>query len=143
MKRLIFILSALFFTGFAIGQNTAESVNKQLTTAQKTTIELSKVYNFTPEQALAVQKIQESKYQALVKIEKIKAADMKKYIAKRLSAFETADNDLMSLLDESQLEIFKKQEVVKSDKYEAIVVSMKKQGYAQAEIDKKLAETEF
>lgn len=143
MKRLIFILSALFFTGFAIGQNTAESVNKQLTTAQKTTIELSKVYNFTPEQALAVQKIQESKYQALVKIEKIKAADMKKYIAKRLSAFETADNDLMSLLDESQLEVFKKQEVVKSDKYEAIVVSMKKQGYAQAEIDKKLAETEF
>lgn len=143
MKRLIFILSALFFTGFAIGQNTAESVNKPLTSAQKTTIELSKVYNFTPEQALAVQKIQESKYQALVKIEKIKAADMKKYIAKRLSAFETADNDLMSLLDESQLEIFKKQEVVKSDKYEAIVVSMKKQGYAQAEIDKKLAETEF
>ena len=143
MKRLIFILSALFFTGFAIGQNTAESVNKPLTSAQKTTIELSKVYNFTPEQALAVQKIQESKYQALVKIEKIKAADMKKYIAKRLSAFETADNDLMSLLDESQLEVFKKQEVVKSDKYEAIVVSMKKQGYAQAEIDKKLAETEF
>lgn len=143
MKRLIFILSALFFTGFVFGQNTAESVNKPLTSAQKTTIELSKVYNFTPEQALAVQKIQESKYQALVKIEKIKAADMKKYIAKRLSAFETADNDLMSLLDESQLEIFKKQEVVKSDKYEAIVVSMKKQGYAQAEIDKKLAETEF
>ena len=49
----------------------------------------------------------------------------------------------MSLLDESQLEVFKKQEVVKSDKYEAIVVSMKKQGYAQADIDKKLAETEF
>ena len=143
MKRLTFIFSALFFTGIAMGQNTAESVNKQLTTAQKSTIELSKVYNFTPEQALAVQKIQESKYQALVKIEKIKAADMKKYIAKRLSAFETADNDLMSLLDESQLEVFKKQEVVKSDKYEAIVVSMKKQGYAQADIDKKLAETEF
>ena len=143
MKRLIFILSALFFTGFAIGQNSAESVNKPLTTAQKTTIELSKVYNFTAEQALAVKKIQENKYQALAKIEKIKAADMKIYIAKRLSAFETADNDLMSLLDESQLAIFKKQQLVKSDKYEAIVVSMKKQGYAQAEIDKKLAETEF
>ena len=143
MKRLIFILSALFFTGFAIGQNSAESVNKPLTTAQKTTIELSKVYNFTAEQALAVKKIQENKYQALAKIEKIKAADMKKYIAKRLSAFETADNDLMSLLDDSQLAVFKKQQLVKSDKYEAIVVSMKKQGYAQAEIDKKLAETEF
>ena len=118
-------------------------MNKPLTTAQKTTIELSKVYNFTAEQALAVKKIQENKYQALAKIEKIKAADMKIYIAKRLSAFETADNDLMSLLDESQLAIFKKQQLVKSDKYEAIVVSMKKQGYAQAEIDKKLAETEF
>lgn len=143
MKRLIFILSALFLTSFAIGQNSAESVNKPLTTAQKTTIELSKVYNFTAEQALAVKKIQENKYQALAKIEKIKAADMKKYIAKRLSAFETADNDLMSLLDDSQLAVFKKQQLVKSDKYEAIVVSMKKQGYAQAEIDKKLAETEF
>ena len=143
MKRLIFILSALFFTGFAIGQNTAESVNKPLTTAQKAAIELSKVYNFTAEQALSVQKIQENKYQALAKIEKIKAADMKKYIAKRLSAFETADNDLMSLLDESQLDVFKKQQLAKSDKYEAIVVSMKKQGYPQVEIDKKLAETEF
>ena len=143
MKRLIFILCTLFFTGFVIGQNSAESVNKPLTTAQKTTIELSKVYNFTPEQALSVQKIQENKFQALAKIEKIKAVDMKKYIAKRLSAFETADNDLMSLLDESQLAVFKKQQLVKSDRYETIVVSMKKQGYAQAEIDKKLAETEF
>ena len=143
MKRLMFILSTLLFTGIAIGQNNAESVNKPLTTAQKTTIELSKVYNFTVEQALAVKKIQENKYQALVKIEKIKASDMKKYVAKRLSAFETADNDLMSLLDESQLEVFKKQQLVKSDKYEAIVGGMKKQGFAQAEIDKKLAETEF
>ena len=143
MKRFFFILSALLFTGIAIGQNSAESVNKPLTTAQTTTIELSKVYNFTAEQALAVKKIQENKYQALAKIEKIKAADLKKYIAKRLSAFETADNDLMSLLDDSQLAIFKKQQLVKSDKYESIVVSMKKQGYAQAEIDKKLAETEF
>ncbi len=143
MKRLIFILSALFLSGFAISQNTAQSVNKPLTTAQKTTIELSKVYNFTAEQALAVQKIQENKYQALAKIEKTKATDMKKYVAKRLSAFETADNDLMSLLDESQLDVFKKQQLIKSDKYESIVVSMKKQGYAQAEIDKKLAETEF
>ncbi len=143
MKRLILILSAFFLCGIAISQNSTESVNKPLTTAQKTTIELSKVYNFTPEQALSVQKIQENKYQALAKIEKIKAADMKKYIAKRLSAFETADNDLMSLLDDSQLAVFKKQQLVKSDKYEAIVVSMKKQGYAQAEIDKKLAETEF
>ncbi len=143
MKRLFSILIALFFTGIVFSQNAAESVNKPLTTAQKMTIELSKVYSFTPEQALSVQKIQENKYQALAKIEKIKVADMKKYIAKRLSAFETADNDLMSLLDESQLAVFKKQQLVKSDKYEAIVVSMKKQGYAQAEIDKKLAETEF
>ena len=143
MKRFFFILSALLFTGIAIGQNSAESVNKPLTTAQTTTIELSKVYNFTAEQALAVKKIQENKYQALAKIEKIKAADLKKYIAKRLSAFETADNDLMFLLDDSQLAVFKKQQLVKSDKYETIVVSMKKQGYAQAEIDKKLAETEF
>ena len=73
MKRLILILSAFFLCGIAISQNSTESVNKPLTTAQKTTIELSKVYNFTPEQALSVQKIQENKYQALAKIEKIKA----------------------------------------------------------------------
>ena len=99
--------------------------------------------NLTAEQATQVKHIQDAKFEALAKLENLKATDLKKYIAKRLSTFETADNDLMVLLDERQITIFKQQQVEKSNKYDAIVGGMKKQGISEAEINKKLAETEF
>lgn len=143
MKRLSSILIALFLATMVYSQKAAEPLNKSLSAAEKKTVELSNIYQFTPEQAMAVKKIQENKYDALVKIEKLKAVDMEKFVAKRLSAFGTADNDLMVLLDAAQLEIFKKQQLMKADTYEGIVSGMKKEGFQQADIDKKLAETEF
>ena len=141
MKKFILLLSGMLLTIVAFSQNLKEPVNKPLTAAQKMTIELSRTYNLTGEQVLELNKIQEAKLSALAKIEGLRAQDMKKYILKRLSAFETADNALMSLLDERQIEIFKKQQIEKSIKFETIVEGMKKEGFSQIDIQKKLAET--
>ena len=143
MKKFILLLSGMLLTIVAFSQNLKEPINKPLTAAQKMTIELSRTYNLTGEQVLELNKIQEAKLSALAKIEGLRAQDMKKYILKRLSAFETADNALMSLLDERQMEIFKKQQIEKSIKFETIVEGMKKEGFSQIDIQKKLAETEF
>ncbi len=143
MKKFVLILSGLLLTVVVFSQNLKEPLNKPLTAAQKVTIELSKIYNLTGEQVLELNKIQEAKLTALSKMEGLKAQDMKKYIVKRLSAFETADNALMALLDERQMETFKKRQIEKSTKYETIVEGMKKQGFSQSDIQKKLADTEF
>ena len=143
MKKILVIIAALSISVFSFGQNQAALANKPLTASQKAATELSRLYNLNAEQAVEVKKIQDSKFGALAKLEDLKAKDLKKYIAKRLSTFETADNALMSLLDERQLTIFKQQQIEKSDKYDTIVGGMKKQGVSQTDIDKKLAETEF
>ncbi len=111
--------------------------------AQRATTELVKTYSLSAEQAKEVVKIQASKYEALGKLESLKATDMTKYIAKRLSTFETADNGLMVLLDESQLKIFKQQQIEKTNRFDTLVMGMKKQGIKQEDIDKKLADMEF
>jgi hypothetical protein len=136
----------LFFILFLALSSFAQSIDKtpqSLALAQKMTSELAKTYNLSTAQTGEVKKIQEVKYEALVKLEPLKTKDMKKYIAKRLSTFETADNSLMVLLDAPQMVIFKKQQIDKSNKYDEIVGGMKKQGIALSEIEKKLAETEF
>ncbi len=143
MKKAFLIIVTLSSSLFSFGQNLAENANKPLTAAQKATTELVKTYHLSAEQAEEVKHIQDSKYEALTKLESVKSKDVKKYIAKRLSTFETADNALMALLDEQQLAIFKQQQIEKSNKYDEIVGGMKKQGISEAEIEKKLAETDF
>ena len=136
----------LFFILFMGLSSFAQSIHKtpqSRVLAQKMTSELMKTYNLSPTQTEEVKKIQEAKYEALVKLEPLKTKDVKKYIAKRLSTFETADNSLMVLLDTPQMAIFKKQQIEKSNRYDEIVGGMKKQGVSVSEIEKKLAETEF
>jgi hypothetical protein len=136
----------LFFILFIALSSFAQGINKMpqtISQAQKMTSELAKTYNFSPSQIGEVKKIQEAKYEALVKLEPMKTKDMKKYVAKRLSTFETADNSLMVLLDAPQMTVFKKQQIEKSNRYDEIVGGMKKQGISMTEIEKKLAETEF
>jgi hypothetical protein len=136
----------LFFILFMALASFAQGVNKMpqsVSQAQKMTSELAKTYNLSPSQIGEVKKVQEAKYEALVKLESIKTKDMKKYIAKRLSTFETADNSLMVLLDAPQIAVFKKQQIEKSNRYDEIVGGMKKQGVSMTAIEKKLAETEF
>jgi hypothetical protein len=135
-----------FFTLFTVFCGFAQSMGKMpqpFVLAQKMTTELATTYNLSSAQTGEVKKIQEAKYEALVKLELLKMKDMKKYIAKRLSTFETADNSLMVLLDASQMSIFKKQQIEKSNRYDEIVGGMKKKGIPLSELEKKLAETEF
>lgn len=143
MKKVLLIISILFTSLFSFAQNLTEKANMPLTIAQKATTELVKLYNLSAEQATEVKHIQDSKYDALTKLESLKAKDLTKYIAKRLSTFETADNALMSLLDAHQMTVFKQEQIEKSNKYDMLVGGMKKQGISQADIEKKLAETEF
>jgi hypothetical protein len=136
----------LFFIFFIALSSFAQGINKMpqtISRAQKMTSELAKTYNLSPSQIGEVKKIQEAKYEALVKLDPLKTKDMKKYVAKRLSTFETADNSLMVLLDTPQMTVFKKQQIEKSNRYDDIVGGMKKQGVSMTEIEKKLAETEF
>jgi 5'(3')-deoxyribonucleotidase len=143
MKKAFVIVLILFVSLVSFAQGFAEKVSKPLTLAQKATTELEKTYNLSVEQAVEVIKIQNSKFEALLKLESIKTKDIKKYIAKRLSTFETADNALMMLLDTQQMVIFKQQQIEKSYKYDMLVGGMKKQGISEADIEKKLAETDF
>jgi hypothetical protein len=142
MKKAYLLLFILFvaFPSFAQGIN---KMPQSISQAQKMTSELAKTYNLSPSQIGEVKKIQEAKYEALVKLDPLKTKDMKKYVAKRLSTFETADNSLMVLLDTPQMTVFKKQQIEKSNRYDDIVGGMKKQGVSMTEIEKKLAETEF
>ena len=143
MKKAFIIIITVFTSLFSFGQNLADKANKPLTAAQTATIQLVKTYNLSAEQAVAVKQIQDSKFKALSQLESMKAKDVKKYIAKRLSTFETADNALMVLLDAQQLTVFKQQQIEKSNKYDEILGGMKKQGISEADIEKKLAKTDF
>jgi hypothetical protein len=143
MKKAFLIVLILFVSLLSFAQGLVEKTSKYLTLAQKATTELEKIYNLSVEQAAEVLKIQNSKFEALSKFETIKTKDIKKYIAKRLSTFETADNDLRLLLDTQQMVVFKQQQVEKSYKYDTLVGGMKKQGISEADIEKKLAETDF
>lgn len=138
---LVLLLTSLSF--FAFSQNTAMSLSKPTPSAEKTTLNLIKLYSLSNEQATEVKKIQEDKFKALAKIEELKNKDIQKYIAKKLSAYETADNAIMALLDEQQLAIFKKAQVEKSIQYENIMAGSKNKGVSQSDINKKLAELEF
>jgi hypothetical protein len=139
MKKFLSLILSIICTTLTYSQTTA----KDLTAAQKATMAWAKTYDFTSEQTKSALKIQEDKSIALGKIEKLKNIDLKKYNAKRLSIAETADNEMAILLDERQLAIFKQHQAQKSKKYIETVLEMKKRGAVDAEIQKKIAETEF
>ena len=143
MKKTFLIFSTLFLATFAVAQNGFDSANKSSNSVEKATIDWSHTYNLTAEQTKAAFKIQENKYQNLLKIESLKTSDLKKYVAKRLSTFTVAENDLMVLLDDNQLKTFKQQQVEKSRKYDSFVSKMKKQGLNEAEMNQKMVDLEF
>ena len=151
MKKTFLILSTLVFTIILSlqtttvwGQTTSvESVNKPMGIAQKATLEWVRTYDLAPEQAKQALAFQENKFNALSKMTALKAKDLKKYVAKRQSAFTVADNELMTILDSRQMEIFKTQQAAKRRNVNSMVAAMKKGGNSDAEIEKKLSEMEF
>jgi hypothetical protein len=144
MKKTFLIFFALVFTLILRGQTSAaELANKPMSSAQKATLTWVRTYALTPEQAQKALISQENKYKALSKMEVLKAKSMKQYIAKRQSAYTVAENELMTLLDERQMEVFKTQQAEKKRTVNSMVSSMKKGGNSEADIEKKLAEMDF
>jgi hypothetical protein len=144
MKKTFLIFFVLIFAQILRGQTSAvESVNKPTSSAQKATLTWVRTYDLTPEQAQKALISQENKYKALSKIEILKAKDLKKYIAKRQSAYTVAENELMTILDERQMEVFKTQQAEKKRTVNSLVSGMKKGGNSEADIEKKLAEMDF
>jgi hypothetical protein len=144
MKKTFLIFFTLIFTIILRGQSSsAESVNKPLSSAQKATLAWVRTYDLTPEQAQKALVSQENKFKALSKMDVLKAKDMKKYVAKRQSAYTVAENELMTLLDDRQMEIFKTQQAEKKRLVTSMVSSMKKGGNSEADIEKKLSEMDF
>jgi hypothetical protein len=144
MKKTFLIFFALVFTLILRGQTSAvESANKPMSLAQKATLVWVRTYDLTPEQAKKALISQENKYKALSKMEILKAKSMKQYVSKRQSAYTVAENELMTLLDERQMDIFKTQQAEKKRTVSSMVSAMKKNGNSEAEIEKKLAEMDF
>jgi formyltetrahydrofolate synthetase len=143
MNKLVLFVLILCGSINSYSQNLAEKANKSLTQAEKATIELSKIYDFSSDQAYKVKAIQQDKYQALVQLEALKSQDIKKYLDKRISTFEVADNELMAILDERQMKIFKGKLAEKSTQYAALLTTMKKEGASEKDILLKLSEMEF
>jgi hypothetical protein len=144
MKKTFLIFFVLIFAQTLRGQTSAgESVNKPTSSAQKATLAWVRTYDLTPEQAQKALISQENKYKALLKMETLKVKDLKKYIAKRQSAFTVAENELMTILDERQLEVFKTQQAEKRRTVSSMVSGMKKGGNSEADIEKKMSEMDF
>jgi bisphosphoglycerate-dependent phosphoglycerate mutase len=144
MKKSFLIFFALVFTQILRGQTTTlESANKPLSFSQKATLEWVRTYDLTPEQAQKASVFQENKYKALSKMEVLRSKDLKKYIAKRQSAYTVAENELMTILDERQMEVFKTQQAEKKRTVTSIVSAMKKSGKSDNDIEKKLADMDF
>jgi hypothetical protein len=144
MKKIFLIFFALIFVQILRSQTSAaESVNKPISSAQNATLTWVRTYDLTPEQAQKALISQENKYKALSKIESLKEKDLKKYVAKRQSAYAVAENELMTILDTRQMEVFKTQQADKKRYVSSMVSSMKKGGNSEADIEKKLAEMDF
>jgi hypothetical protein len=144
MKKTFLIFFALVFTLILRGQTSAaELANKPMSSAQKAALTWVRTYELTPEQAQKALISQENKYKALSKIEVLKAKDLKKYIAKRQSAYTVAENELMTILDDRQIEVFKTQQAEKKRTVSSLVAGMKKGGNSEADIEKTMSEMEF
>ena len=147
MKKTILTLVSLLLTIMTYAQketpDIVKNANPGLSSAQKATIEWVKVYDLDADQTRAALAIQQAKYQNLTDIESLKTQKPDVYIQKRLSSFEIANNELMALLDNRQMRIFKQKETERTIKYDNIVTTMKKTGYSDEAIQQKLMETEF
>lgn len=147
MKKTVLTLVSLLFTVLVFAQkevpDMAKNANQGVSSAQKATIEWVKLYDLDADQARATLAIQEAKYRNLADIEPLKTQNKDVYVQKRLSSFDIANTEFMTLLDARQLKIFKQKEIERSAKYENIVSVMKKTGYSDEVIQQKLMETEF
>lgn len=135
------LLPILFFTASTIFAQT-QNINVKstgLTVAEKATIDLSKIYDFSGEQALAVKQIEIAKFKNLADIEALKAGDVKLFIQKHAATIDIADSEIRDVLDDRQRILFNKNTTEKARKLNATIASWQKQKLSDTVINQKLA----
>ena len=118
--------------------NMANAANPSTSIAQKATIEWVKLYDLSGEQVKEALNIQQAKYRNFADIESLKASNLTFYVQKRIAALEIAEGELRLLLDETQQRKYVQQQVYRAGQLEQITMGLKKQGYADNEINKKI-----
>ncbi len=137
------LLPILFFTASTIFAQT-QNINVKstgLTVAEKATIDLSKIYDFSGEQALAVKQIEIAKFKNLADIEALKAGDVKLFIQKHAATIDIADSEIRDVLDDRQRILFDKNTTEKARNLNATIASWQKQKLSDTVINQKLANT--
>ena len=142
MKKILSIIGFLYLALSGFSQ-TKTALNGRISAAEKTTVALSETLNFSPEQALEVKQIQLNKFADWGSIESLKATDLNKFVQKRFTIAEIANNAIIALLEPKQLKVFA--ELINREQFERdkIMANMQKGGANDSEILQKLANIEL
>lgn len=144
MKTVKILIPVFLFAVTGVFSQTQNINNKSYGTADadKATIALSDIYNFSGEQALAVKQIEIAKFQNLADIASLKVSDLTRFVQKRITTFNLADSEIRDVLDDRQRILFDKNTTAKAQKMNATVASWQKQKISEAVINQKLAAIE-
>ncbi len=142
MKKILSIVGFLYLTLSGFSQTKTE-MNRHISVAEKATISLGETLNFSPEQALAVKQIELNKFADWASIESLKTTDLNKFVQKRFTIAEIANNAIISLLESKQLKVFVENTNRTQLERERITATMQKSGAKDAEILQKLANIEL
>jgi hypothetical protein len=104
---------------------------------------LVKLYDLNAEQALQVQEIQNLKIANLAEIEGLKTSNLALYAKKRASVEEMASASLLQVFDARQVAKF--QEILAKNKMarEDSMQKMRKEGFSEADIEKKMLDMPY
>ncbi len=142
MKKILSIVGFLYLTLSGFSQTKTE-LNRSISAAEKITIALGETLNFSPEQALAVKQIELNKFADWASIENLKTTDLNKFVQKRFTIAEIANNAIITLLEPKQLKVFVENTNRTQLERERITATMQKSGAKDAEILQKLANIEL
>ncbi len=144
MKTVKILIPVFLFAVTGVFSQTQNINDKSYgaTDADKATIALSDIYNFSGEQALAVKQIEIVKFQNLADIASLKASDLKRFVQKRITTFNLADSEIRDVLDDSQRVLFNKNTAAKAQKMNVTIASWQKQKLSETVINQKLAAIE-
>ena len=142
MKKILFIACLIFVAHVGFSQTKTE-VNRSVSAAEKATNALGERLNFSPEQALAVKQIELNKFADWASIENLKTTDLNKFVQKRFTIAEIANDAIIALLEPKQLKVFIENANRAQLVRDKITATMQKSGSKEAEILQKLAEIEL
>ena len=136
----IFIPICLFFVATMLHAQTQNiHIKSGLTDAEKATVALSAVYDFSGEQALAVKQIETAKFKNLADVASLKTTNITDFNQKRAAIAGIADSEIRDVLDARQRILFDKNAAAKLQKINVMIAAWQKQKISETGINEKLA----